>query len=575
MMSETTKTRLWALTLILGAGLACAGAGSDGSGDGTVDLAALDAVFAEYADPDGPGCAFAVSRDGQQVMARAYGMANLEWDIPNTPETVFEPGSVSKQFAAAATILLALDGAIDLDDDIREYFPEMPDYGTPITVRMLIHHTSGLRDWGAVAGIHGWPRWSRIHSHQHALDIASRQRALNYEPGLYYSYTNTGYNLQAMLVERVTGQTFEEFSQERIFQPLGMTKTQWRDDFTEIVKERSVAYTRGDDDAWHMLMPFENVHGNGGLLTTVGDLLRFTRNLDTGVVGGPEFIRLMHERGTLSTGREISYAGGLFIGEYRGVREVQHSGGTAGYRGFLTRFPDHGVAVSVMCNAGPANPGRLAREVADLYLGDDAFEEAAAIAEEAAALTEAAGDEETVVDVDPARVAAVAGGYRDTRTGQFMQLTADGSSLRLGAGPGGMELLAVSENEFASPGGVSIAFEEAGDGGRPAAIMNTPVAENVRIEPVAEFAPTASDLAAYVGAYHSDEAEVTYWVEIEDGELTLRDRYGDGGTIEPVYADAFTRGAGTFIFRRDAAGRVTGASLSQGRVWDLRFARMQ
>ena len=562
MKSGTTTKRLWALTLIGGTGLACAQAGSDGSAEGAVELAALDAVFAEYAAADGPGCAFAVSRDGQQVMTRAYGMANLEWDIPNTPETVFEPGSVSKQFAAAATIMLALDGEIDLDDDIRDYFPEMPDYGTPITVRMLIHHTSGLRDWGSVAGVHGWPRWSRIHSHKHALDIASRQRALNYEPGLYYSYTNTGYNLQAMLVERVSGQTFEEFSQERIFGPLGMTKTQWRDDFTEIVKERSIAYTRGEDDAWHMLMPFENVHGNGGLLTTVGDLLRFTRNLDTGEVGGPDFVRLMHEQGALSTGRRISYAGGLFVGEYRGVREVQHSGGTAGYRGFLTRYPDHGVAVSVMCNAGPANPGRLAREVAELYLGD--------------AISEEAGEEAvTGVEVDPARVAAVAGGFRDTRTGQFMQLTADGSSLRLGLGPGGMELVAVGETEFASAAGVSIAFEEAGDGGRPAAIMNTPVAENVRIEPVSAFAPTAGDLAAYVGAYHSDEAEVTYWVDIEDGELVLRDRYGDGGTIEPVYADAFTRGAGTFIFRRDAAGRVTGASLSQGRVWDLRFARMQ
>ncbi|MYE35448.1 MAG: beta-lactamase family protein [Gemmatimonadales bacterium] len=251
------KTRLGTLILPLAAGLACADASRDDASGGTVEMAALDAVFADYSASDGPGCAFAVSRDGQQVMARAYGMANLEWDLPNTPETVFEPGSVSKQFTAAATILLALDGRIDLDDDIREYFPEMPDYGEPITVRMLIHHTSGLRDWGSVAGIHGWARTTRIHTHKHALDIASRQRALNYEPGRYYSYTNTGYNLQAMLVERVTGQTFDEFSQERIFRPLGMTKTQWRDDFTEIVEERSIGYRRGDDDEWHMLMPFE------------------------------------------------------------------------------------------------------------------------------------------------------------------------------------------------------------------------------------------------------------------------------------------------------------------------------
>ena len=449
------NTRLWTLILPLGAGIACADANPRDSTGSAVDLASLDAVFSDFSDPNGPGCAFAVSRDGQEVMARAYGLANLEWDIPNTPETVFEPGSVSKQFTAAATILLALDGSIDLDDDIRAYFPELPDYEEPITVRMLIHHTSGLRDWGSVAGIHGWARTSRIHTHKHALDIASRQLALNYEPGRYYSYTNTGYNLQAMLVERVTGQTFDEFSQERIFGPLGMTKTQWRDDFTEIVRERSVGYRRGDDGEWHMLMPFENVHGNGGLLTTVGDLLKFTRNLDTGDVGGPGFIRLMHEEGMLDSGRGIGYAGGLRVGEYRGVREVSHSGSTAAYRGFLTRYPDHGVAVALMCNAREADSRGLARQVAELYLTD--------------ALAEGPAAEPTGADVDPARVAAFAGGYRDTRTGQYLELAADGSSLLMDGGPGGPRLVALSETEFASATGVSVAFE-----GRRAAANDLP-----------------------------------------------------------------------------------------------------
>ncbi len=556
------KKPLWTLILPLGAGLACAGANPGGSAEGAPDLAALDAVFAEFSGPDGPGCAFAVSRDGQQVMARAYGMADLEWGIPNTPETVFEPGSVSKQFTAAATILLALDGRIDLDDDIREYFPEMPDYGEPITVRMLIHHTSGLRDWGSVAAIEGWPRWSRVHSHKHALDIASRQRALNYEPGRYYSYTNTGYNLQAILVERVTGQTFDEFSQERIFGPLGMTKTQWRDDFTEIVEERSVGYGRGEDGEWHMLMPFENVHGNGGLLTTVGDLLRFTRNLDSGEVGGPEFIRLMHEEGRLDSGWGTGYAGGLRVGEYEGVREVSHGGSTAAYRAFLTRYPDHGVAVSLMCNAREADSRGLAHQVAELYLAD-------AMAGEAA--IEPGGP-----DVDPARVAGFAGGYRDTRTGQYLELAADGSSLLLSGGPGGPPLSAVSETGFASASGVSIAFEgAAGAGERPAALMNMPAADGVRIEPVDPFAPTIADLADYVGAFRSDEAEATYRFEVEAGRLVFRDRYGDGAALEPLYADAFAGDSRTFVFRRDATGRVTQASLSEGRVWDLRFERVR
>jgi len=556
------KTRPWTLILPLAAGLACAGANPGGPAEGAPELTALDAIFADFAGSEGPGCAFAVSRDGQQVMSRAYGMADLEWRVPNTPETVFEPGSVSKQFAAAATILLALDGRIDLDDDIRAYFPEMPDYGEAVTVRMLIHHTSGLRDWGSVAAIQGWPRWSRVHSHKHALDIASRQGALNYEPGRYYSYTNTGYNLQAMLIERVTGQTFDQFSQERIFRPLGMTRTQWRDDFTEIVDERSVGYRRGEDGEWHMRMPFENVHGNGGLLTTVGDLLRFTRNLDTGEVGGPEFVRLMHEEGTLDSGWKTGYAGGLRVGEYKGVREVSHGGSTAGYRGFLTRYPDHGVAVSLMCNVAEANPGGLARQVAELYLADAMTGEPRA---------DAAG-----VDVDPADVAAFAGGYRDMRTGQYLQLTADGSSLLMSGGPGGPPLAAISETGFASATGVSIAFERpASAGDRSPGLMDMPAADGVRIEPVGPFEPTAADLTEYVGAYRSDEADVTYWVEVEDGRLMLRGRYGDGSALEPLYADAFGQGSRTFIFRRDETGRVSQASLSEGRVWDLRFERVE
>ena len=562
------KMRISAVAALLAvAAVACADNGSQNSDGDVIDLASLDAVFSDYDSQDGPGCAVAVSRDGQLAIARAYGMANLEWDIPNTAETVFEPGSVSKQFTAAATILMSIDGLISLDDDIREHFPELPDYGKPVTVRMLVNHTSGLRDWGSIAGIGGWPRTTRIHTHKHALDIASRQRSLNYEPGRYYSYTNTGYNLQAMLVERVTGMSFEEFSQERIFGPLGMTKTQWRDDFTEIVAERSTGYRRGPDDELHALMPFENVHGNGGLLTTVGDLLKFTHNLATGDVGGPEFIRLMHEQGTLNSGQQIAYAGGLFIGEYKGLREVQHSGGTAAYRGFLTRFPDHGVAVSIMCNSAEANPGSLAREVAELYLAD-------AISEDMAGEGASADDMEDA-GADPAQVAAFAGGYRDMRRGQFVSVTAEGASLRVGPGGGGIMLAAAGDNTFASPQGLSLTFEgEAAGGVRPAAVMTTPAGE-VRLEPVEDFNPSAAQLSAYTGTYRSDEAEVTFRAAVEDGKLVLRDRYGDRQELEPAYSDAFARGPNTVIFRRDGAGRVTQMSLSQSRVWDLRFERVQ
>jgi len=543
--------------ILLAIALASAQVPATGQQMATVDLAQVDSLFERFDGTRNPGCAVGVSEGGYIILERAYGMADLEHDVPNGPETVFEPGSVSKQFTAAATILLALDGKLALDDDVRKYIPELPEYEAPITVRHLLNHTSGLRDWGSVAGIEGWPRTTRVHTHTHMLDIASRQNSLNYQPGDYYSYTNTGYNLQAVLVERVSGMSFAEFSQQRIFEPLGMTKTEWRDDFTRIVKDRSIGYSPNRGGGWSMLMPFENVHGNGGLLTTVGDLLRFTHNLETGELGGPRFLEEMHRQGVLNSGRTIAYASGLFIGEYKGVREVQHSGGTAAYRGFLTRFPDQGLAVSVMCNAGNANPGRLARQVAELYLGDALSETEPTVAGE--------------IDLSLVRLEALAGGYRDARTGQHVRVAVADGALRLQ----GVELVPVSETRFESPNGVVLEVETTPMAeGRPAAMLDTPVADDVRLEPVGDFEPTAAQLTEYPGTYRSPEAEAVYRVEIEDGALVLKNRYGEGRQLTPVYRDAFTASRRTFIFHRDGAGQVTGMSWSESRVWDLRFERM-
>ena len=569
------KIHVWALLFPIALGLACTDQDRRSSGGHTIDSSAFDQIFADFVTSNGPGCAFAVSHAGQVIETRAYGSANLEHAIQNTPETVFEPGSVSKQFTAAATVLLALDGEISLDDDIRDYLPEIPDYGEVIEVRDLLNHTSGLRDWGSIAGIGGWPRTTRIHTHAHMLDIASRQRALNYPPGQYYSYTNTGYNLQAVLIERVTGQTFEEFSQERIFQPLGMTKTQWRNDFSEIVQDRSVAYRHNSDGSWSQLMPFENVHGNGGLLTTVGDLLKFTHNLDTGAtVGGPEFVAHMHQQGVLNSGREIDYASGLRVGEYRGVREVQHSGSTAGYRGHLTRFPDQEIAVSVMCNAASANAGSLAHSVADLYLENTVDEQMVPIAG---------------IELSTDKLQSFTGRYQNTRTNTAIGIVLSNGILFLQESnfgveePGGSPLTPVSETQLeARTLGATIEFENTSPGERSSATY-TIDGDAVRLEPVDGFAPTIPELAGYAGKYHSDEAEVTYTIAVRDGALAILDRYDRGQTLSPIYPDAFSARAeivmtgslGTITFRRNDTGRIDSLSVSQSRVWDLRFEKVQ
>jgi len=245
----------------------------------------VDRIFAKWTS-DTPGCAVGVSNSGRVVLAKGYGMADLEHDVVITPDIIFEAGSVSKQFTAAAILWLAREKKLALDDLVRTYIPELPPYSPDITIRHMLTHTSGLRDWGNIAAIAGWPRTTRAHTHAHVLEIAGRQRALNFTPGTRWSYTNTGFNLSAIIVERVSGQSFQEFSQAHLFGPLGMTHTSWRDDYTRIVKGRAIAY-RERDKTFSTDMPFENVYGNGGLLTTVGDLLKWNEHFDAPPEGDP------------------------------------------------------------------------------------------------------------------------------------------------------------------------------------------------------------------------------------------------------------------------------------------------
>jgi CubicO group peptidase (beta-lactamase class C family) len=330
--------------------------------------AAVDEIFSKWTSST-PGCAVGVAVGGKPMLLKAYGMADLERDVRNTPDTIFEAGSVSKQFTAMAVQLLANEGKLSIDDPVRNYIPELPDYGKPLTIRHMLSHTSGLRDWGSVESIAGWPRTTRQYTHAHVLEIVSKQRSLNFDPGTKWSYSNTGFNLAAIIVSRVSGMPFAEFSKQRIFTPLGMTHTSWRDDHTRIVKGRAIAYSL-DNGEYHIEMPFENVYGNGGLLTTVGDLLTWNENFVSPKVGNAKLISEMATAGKFNDGKPLEYGLGLFIEDHRGVHNVYHSGSTAGYRAHLNRFPETRTSVAVLCNGSNGDASRSANRVSDVFLGD-------------------------------------------------------------------------------------------------------------------------------------------------------------------------------------------------------------
>jgi CubicO group peptidase (beta-lactamase class C family) len=510
----------------------------------------VDAVFDRWTAST-PGCAVGVATDGTPALAKGYGMADLEHDVRITPDTIFEAGSVSKQFTAAAVLLLAREHKLSLDDQVRQYIPELPDFSpppdtdatgsgaaspkpkaakaasSPLTIRHMLNHTSGLRDWGSVAGIAGWPRTTRVHTHAHMLEIVSRQRATNFTPGTNWSYSNTGFNLAAIIVERVSGMPFPEFTRTRLFQPLGMTHTSWRDDYTRIVRGRAMAYNSRDGE-FHTLMPFENVYGNGGLLTTVGDLLKWNENFVKPVVGDSSFVAEQQQRGKFTDGRSHGYGLGLYIGTHKGVPEVYHSGSTAGYQAFLTRFPDQHLSVAVLCNSSGAQAGQYARAVADLYLGD----RVKAVP--------------SMPVPSAAQMMAAAGLYRSTTTGLAL-IIGGGAPLR------------------------DRTWSFDGHGGARAVDVYGTVEAYEKVEPVT---PTAAQLAELAGTYVSDEAETVLTAVVENGALVLKRRPDTAIKLAPSYKDAFGAGPlGTVIFRRDPRGTVAELSVVQDRVWDLRFAR--
>ena len=311
----------------------------------------------------------AVYRNGRISYTKGYGLANIEEDVPITPETVFDIGSTSKQFTAASILLLEKQGKLSVNDDVRKYIPELPDYGQKITILQLLNHTSGLRDYLTLMDLAGINTDS-VTTDEDALQLITRQKALNFAPGSDWLYSNTGFFLLSIIVKRVSRKTLREFAAENIFAPLGMTHTQYRDDHTALIANRAMAYDPKEvQDRYKLDVSYFEQTGDGAVHTSVEDLLKWDENFYSGQVGGQDFLAELQERGKLNSGKVLDYAKGLFIADYRGLHTVSHGGAWGGYRAELLRFPEQHFSVACLCNRGDANPSRRARQVADIYLG--------------------------------------------------------------------------------------------------------------------------------------------------------------------------------------------------------------
>lgn len=519
--------------------------------------AAIDQVFEIWDKPDSPGAALAVIKDGQIVYERGYGMSNLEHAIPITPDSIFHIASMSKQFTATCVLMLAADGVLSLDDDVRRYLPELPNYGPTITIRQMLHHTSGLRDHWSLQEMAGW-RWDDLITGDDVLEIVRRQKALNFPPGTEYLYCNSGFSLQATIVKRLTGKTFRQIAEERIFSPLGMTRTHFHDDHSEIVSGRTQAYQKRKEGGYRISIPVFDTVGTTSLFTTVRDFAKWDRNFYDPAVGDAELLRLLQTPGTLRFGTPISYALGLFVKSYRGVSVVEHSGGDAGYRSHYLRVPEHRLSVVLLANVPEVKPWLRARKVLDICLAD--------------VLTSnqpPAGPQPTASEL-----AERAGIFRNPTTGDLRRLSVVDGQLADGFEEP-EKLVAQSLNRFLmdkdDPYGL-LEFDQVGT-------MFTTVDDFVdkseipHYERIEQSDPTPTMLADYCGEYWSEEVGAAWRITVTDEKLTMQRRKFEDRAFWPADRDTFARDDYRLTFTRDTCDRVDGFFVSTFRVRNVRFER--
>ncbi len=529
----------------------------------------INQLFCNYSEKNGPGAAIAVVQNGKIQYGNGFGLANLEYDIPITPSTIFHIASVSKQFTAYAILLLEKEGKLSLDDDVRKFIPEVPDFGKTITLRNLANHTSGLRDQWNLLALAGW-RLDDVITREHILKLVRKQKELNFNPGDEFLYCNTGYSLLAEVVARVSGKSFAEYTREHIFEPLSMSHTLFYDDHEKVVPNRAYSYQRAGSGYKKSVLNYANV-GATSLFTTVEDLCLWAANFENPTVGDQDMIIKMQQRAVLNNGDTVGYALGQGVDKYKTLNRISHSGGDAGYRTFLGRFPDQKFSVVVLSNDAACNPGSLAMKVADVYLKDVLKNKAGEEKEAAKAKNE------PLVAVALDTLEAYVGEY-ELQPGFIIGITTDSGILYAQAtGQVKLRLDAASTNEFTAKGvGIKISFHR--DSTRQVNLLKLYQGGGVFDAPRPKpFDKSLVNLNDYTGRFYSDELSAEYDFIIKNDTLVATHARLNDIKMNPSKKDVFMGNQwffGQTEFIRDKTNAVTGFKVSSGRVRNLWFKKM-
>lgn len=516
----------------------------------------IDKIFS-WVTPGSPGCVVAASQHGKIIVNRAYGLADLERNVPLTKDSIFDAASIRKQFVGAAILLLVEEGRLSLADDVRKFIPELPDYGHKISLDHLLTHTSGLRDW---IPLRNWANGSND-----AMTMILRQRGLNFAPGEEWSYSNSGYVLLTETVTRTSGMPFAEFARKRLFEPLGMKSTTYVDDMRVVVKNRALAYEK-QGDRWRMDMLLDNDRGGGGaLFSTAADLVLWSDALTNAGLG--KFVsEKLQEPATLSNGRKLSYARGLMLTTNYGGRVLWHGGGAAGYRSILSHYPEHGLSIAVLCNAGESANNRddFAGRIFDLFVSPTGTRPVPAAV---------AGG----TPVEGLDLKSKAGLFFSERTGEPLRLVVN--NRRLGIAGGG-PLVALTKDRFRNPR-AALAFLSQDEFelnflSQDQFELKSMEGKTTRYRRARPYSPSAADLQTFAGRYESDELRAVF--QMAPGKSGLTARLNDSQTqvleLSPVDSDTFHRGQITVRFLRDKNGSVIALDFFNPALRNIRFTRL-
>ncbi len=534
---------------------------------------AVDEKFSSWDSDQVPGAGLGVFKDGQVVYARGYGMANLEHNIANDENSVFRIGSTSKQFTAACIVLLEMQGKLKFSDSLDKYFPDFPAYAKEVTIQHLLNHTSGVRDYLTLAGLKGLGD-DDYYQDQHVESWLAAQQALNFEPGEEDLYSNSGYWLLGQIVNKAAGMNMADYAEQEIFRPLGMNSTHFHNDHNQIVKNRAAGYAPTEAPGQYRIsMTTLDMIGDGGIFTSIADIKKWDDAYYQSDVLSPQFWQTMTTVGQLNDGKQLNYAAGLIMGEYKGLKTISHGGAFVGFRAELLRFPEQKFTVAVFANRADANPTARAFQVADIYLADAFKVTPQPVAKDSDGAAQQASE---AAEADSAFTVQQLTGSYEVRAGVRIEVTEVGGQVHAHQQWNDkaymLTPIAADSNTYQIGDDESIRFTFVDlNGGKAQAISIMQGGETTwnRVEATAV---TAVDINDFVGDFYSAELDVVYQFSITDEQLYLAVKDSEPFKVHVAGVDELTAfGNVAKMFR--SQGQVKGFSLDAGRVQNLKFVK--